>query len=92
MFVEFSYGIWTNSLGLISDAFHMLFDCTALLVGLYAAVMSKWKVRYVCAALIMQANFPLGVFFSFYRPRECFHMAMGALRFLAGLPTVFFCW
>ena len=37
------YGIWTNSLGLISDGFHMLFDCTALLVGLTAAVMSHWK-------------------------------------------------
>ena len=45
MMVEFSYGIWTNSLGLISDAFHMLFDCTALMVGLYAAIMSKWKVK-----------------------------------------------
>ena len=38
-----AYGIWTNSLGLISDGFHMLFDCTALLVGLAAAVMSHWK-------------------------------------------------
>lgn len=43
MVVEFTYGIWSNSLGLISDAFHMFFDCSALLVGLYAAVMSKWK-------------------------------------------------
>ena len=41
--VEMMYGIWTNSLGLISDGFHMLFDCTALLVGLSAAVMSHWK-------------------------------------------------
>ena len=37
------YGIWTNSLGLISDGFHMLFDCTALFFGLYAAVMTHWK-------------------------------------------------
>lgn len=42
-FVELLYGAWTNSLGLISDGFHMLFDCTALVVGLYAAVMSRWK-------------------------------------------------
>ena len=35
--------MWTNSLGLISDGFHMLFDCTALLVGLYASLMSRWK-------------------------------------------------
>ncbi|KRX45729.1 Zinc transporter 5 [Trichinella murrelli] len=41
--VEFLYGIWTNSLGLISDAFHMLFDCSALVVGLVAAVMSSWR-------------------------------------------------
>eukprot|EP00048_Salpingoeca_helianthica_P001871 m.52408 g.52408 ORF g.52408 m.52408 type:complete len:716 (-) comp11770_c0_seq4:347-2494(-) len=43
MVVEFTYGIWSNSLGLISDAFHMFFDCSALMVGLYAAVMAKWK-------------------------------------------------
>ena len=40
--VELLYGIWTNSLGLISDGFHMLFDCAALLVGLLAALMQKW--------------------------------------------------
>jgi len=37
------YGVWTNSLGLISDGFHMFFDCSALVMGLYAAVMSHWK-------------------------------------------------
>ncbi|XP_076443611.1 proton-coupled zinc antiporter SLC30A5-like [Babylonia areolata] len=42
-FVELIYGAWTNSLGLISDGFHMLFDCSALVMGLYAAVMSRWK-------------------------------------------------
>ncbi|XP_022333860.2 proton-coupled zinc antiporter SLC30A5-like isoform X1 [Crassostrea virginica] len=42
-FVELVYGVWTNSLGLISDGFHMLFDCSALVMGLYAAVMSRWK-------------------------------------------------
>ena len=41
--MELLYGVWSNSLGLISDGFHMLFDCTALLVGLYAALMSRWK-------------------------------------------------
>nr|CDJ94129.1 Cation efflux protein domain containing protein [Haemonchus contortus] len=40
--VEFLYGFWTNSLGLISDGFHMLFDCSALVMGLVAAVMSRW--------------------------------------------------
>lgn len=41
-FIELIYGAWTNSLGLISDGFHMLFDCSALVMGLYAAVMSRW--------------------------------------------------
>ncbi|XP_020902949.1 zinc transporter 5, partial [Exaiptasia diaphana] len=41
--VELAYGVWTNSLGLISDGFHMLFDCTALVLGLCAALMSRWK-------------------------------------------------
>ena len=27
-FVELFYGVITNSLGLISDSFHMFFDCT----------------------------------------------------------------
>nr|ACO15036.1 Zinc transporter 7-A [Caligus clemensi] len=44
-FVELFYGIWTNSLGLISDAFHMFFDCTGLLAGLAASVISKWKAN-----------------------------------------------
>ena len=44
-FVELIYGVWTNSLGLISDGFHMLFDCSALCLGLFAAVMSKWKAN-----------------------------------------------
>jgi zinc transporter 5/7 len=30
-------------LGLISDGVHMLFDCSALVMGLFAAVVSQWK-------------------------------------------------
>jgi len=41
-FVELTYGIWLNSLGLISDSFHMFFDCTALMTGLIATVISRW--------------------------------------------------
>nr|XP_039258310.1 zinc transporter 7-like isoform X1 [Styela clava] len=44
-FVELFWGIWSNSLGLISDSFHMFFDCTALLAGLAASVVSKWKAN-----------------------------------------------
>jgi solute carrier family 30 (zinc transporter), member 5/7 len=47
MSVEFLYGIWSNSLGLISDAFHMFFDCAALMVGLYASVVAKQKATRV---------------------------------------------
>merc|ERR1719452_191762 len=42
-FVELFYGVWTNSLGLISDSFHMFFDCTGLMAGLVATVITKWK-------------------------------------------------
>ncbi|XP_062509376.1 zinc transporter 7-like [Corticium candelabrum] len=42
-FVELFYGIWSNCLGLISDSFHMFFDCTALLAGLIATIISKWR-------------------------------------------------
>ena len=42
-FVELFYGVWTNSLGLISDSFHMFFDCTGLLAGLVASVITKWR-------------------------------------------------
>lgn len=44
-FVELFYGMWTNSLGLISDAFHMFFDCTALLAGLIATIVARWQAN-----------------------------------------------
>lgn len=31
--------------GLISDSFHMFFDCTGLLAGLVASVITKWKAN-----------------------------------------------
>ena len=43
MLVELLYGMWANSLGLISDAAHMLFDCTALLLGIAASYVSQWR-------------------------------------------------
>ncbi|CCG83327.1 Uncharacterized transporter C17D4.03c [Taphrina deformans PYCC 5710] len=42
MIVQMLYGFWSNSLGLISDSIHMLFDCLALVIGLVAAIISKW--------------------------------------------------
>ncbi|OVA14343.1 Cation efflux protein [Macleaya cordata] len=41
MVVEFVAGFMSNSLGLISDASHMLFDCAALAIGLYASYISR---------------------------------------------------
>ncbi|KAI9600707.1 hypothetical protein H4Q26_000498 [Puccinia striiformis f. sp. tritici PST-130] len=40
MFIQMTYGIWTNSLGLIT--IHMFFDCMALGMGLFASVMATW--------------------------------------------------
>ncbi|XP_071692810.1 uncharacterized protein [Rutidosis leptorrhynchoides] len=41
MVVEFFAGFMNNSLGLISDACHMLFDCAALAIGLYASYIAR---------------------------------------------------
>lgn len=45
MVVEFSVGFMSNSLGLISDACHMLFDCAALAIGLYASYISRFPAN-----------------------------------------------
>ncbi|PWN25963.1 cation efflux protein, partial [Jaminaea rosea] len=42
MVVQLLWGVWTNSLGLVSDAIHMFFDCAAIGMGLFASVMSNW--------------------------------------------------
>ena len=41
MFVEMGYGLYANSLGLISDAFHMLSDCFTMLIALIAIYISS---------------------------------------------------
>jgi zinc transporter 5/7 len=41
MFVELSYGAWTNSLSLISDSGHMFLDCMGLVIGLYASYIAR---------------------------------------------------
>jgi zinc transporter 5/7 len=43
MVVQLIWGTWTNSLGLISDAIHMFFDCLAIGMGLLASVMQMWQ-------------------------------------------------
>uniref|UniRef100_A0A8C7SGU8 Zinc transporter n=1 Tax=Oncorhynchus mykiss TaxID=8022 RepID=A0A8C7SGU8_ONCMY len=82
-FVELSYGIWSNSLGLISDSFHMFFDCTALLAGLAASVISRWRSNdsfsygYVRAEVL--AGFVNGLFLIF---TAFFIFSEGVERFL----------
>jgi len=68
-FVELFYGVWTNSLGLISDSFHMFFDCTGLLAGLVGTIITKWRANerysygYVRAEIL--AGFINGLFLLF---------------------------
>lgn len=66
MLVQTFYGIATGSLGLLSDSIHMLFDCLALLVGLCAAVMSKWppsmRFPYGLGKMDTLAGFANGIF------------------------------
>lgn len=56
-------------MGLISDSFHMFFDCTALLAGLAASVIMKWRANerfsygYVRAEVL--AGFVNGLFLLF---------------------------
>src|SRR5579862_9027862 len=40
MGVQMGYGIYTNSLGLVSDSIHMLVDCAAIAFGLAASVLA----------------------------------------------------
>ncbi|CDU24367.1 related to zinc transporter [Sporisorium scitamineum] len=47
MGVQLLWGVWTNSLGLISDAIHMFFDCAAIGMGLFASVMATWPTDAV---------------------------------------------
>ncbi|GJE91102.1 cation efflux protein [Phanerochaete sordida] len=66
MGVQMLYGIWTNSLGLISDAIHMAFDCMAIGVGLIASVMARWapneRFTYGYSRIETLSGFSNGVF------------------------------
>ncbi|VVB09324.1 unnamed protein product [Arabis nemorensis] len=71
MVVEIVAGFMSNSLGLISDACHMLFDCAALAIGLYASYISRLPANH-------QFNYGRGDFykqsfgcFGWRASREC---------------------
>ncbi|KAH8978072.1 cation efflux protein, partial [Lactarius akahatsu] len=66
MMVQMLYGIWTNSLGLISDAIHMGFDCMAIGVGLFASIMATWppneRFTYGYGRIETLSGFANGIF------------------------------
>ncbi len=68
MFVELIVGFLTNSLGLISDAGHMMFDCTALAIGLYASYIAKFQANdvytYGFVLILIYCCFDLFTYFS----------------------------
>ena len=74
MLVQTFYGLATGSLGLLSDSIHMFFDCIALVVGLCAAVMSKWppstRFPYGYGKMDTLAGFANGIFLM-YVSRTC---------------------
>lgn len=41
MFIELAYGYLSNSLGLVADSFHMLFDSLGLFISLVASYISQ---------------------------------------------------
>lgn len=55
-----------KGLGLLSDGIHMLFDCSALVMGLLAAIISQWKptriYSYGFARVEVLAGFINGLF------------------------------
>jgi zinc transporter 5/7 len=73
MFIELFYGLYSNSLGLVSDAGHMLFDCAALAIGLYASYVSNvaadsvYSYGYVASFLLFFCCFVPGLFFFAFR-------------------------
>lgn len=66
MMVQMLYGVWTNSLGLISDAIHMGFDCMAIGVGLLASIMATWppneRFTYGYGRIETLSGFANGIF------------------------------
>ncbi|XP_076921779.1 uncharacterized protein LOC143583324 [Bidens hawaiensis] len=66
MVVEFVAGFMNNSLGLISDACHMLFDCAALAIGLYASYIARLpansRYNYGCGRFEVLSGYVNAVF------------------------------
>ncbi|KAI6112853.1 cation efflux protein [Pisolithus sp. B1] len=68
MLIQMLYGVWTNSLGLISDVWLFIwqFDCLAIGVGLFASIMAKWppneRFTYGYGRIETLSGFANGIF------------------------------
>ena len=71
-FVELFYGVWTNSLGLISDSFHMFFDCTGQL-HLHSKYRAELSLKYY---LSMDPALSQDLDFALYDSQETSFKAM----------------
>lgn len=73
--VEAVYGILTNSLSLTSDALHMFFDSSAIILGLFATVVAKWDADekftygYVLFVVFRFFFFDIDPFNLYYNPQ-----------------------
>ena len=88
MFIEFFYGLMSNSLSLISDAGHMMLDCMGLVIGLLASYISRVKPNriftYGYGRFETLSGFVNGVFLVFV----ALSVALEALERLAAPPNV----
>eukprot|EP00401_Gymnodinium_catenatum_P066895 CAMPEP_0117604712 /NCGR_PEP_ID=MMETSP0784-20121206/78826_1 /TAXON_ID=39447 /ORGANISM="" /LENGTH=351 /DNA_ID=CAMNT_0005407747 /DNA_START=140 /DNA_END=1191 /DNA_ORIENTATION=+ len=55
MFVEVSYGLLANSLGLVSDAVHMLFDCLAVRVEVLGGFVNSILLIFTSFELLVSS-------------------------------------
>jgi zinc transporter 5/7 len=70
IFFEMGYGSMNHSLGLVADSFHTTFDCLALCISLFTAIISKYKPKngtfsYGYERLEVLLGFSNGVFLLF---------------------------
>ncbi|KAG9407688.1 hypothetical protein AC1031_002406 [Aphanomyces cochlioides] len=88
MFVEFVVGYMTNSLGLLSDAGHMLFDNGALVIGLVAAMVSKWPASRQFTYGFDRVEVLSGFVNSLLLVFMAFHFMMEAVERIFDPPTI----
>jgi zinc transporter 5/7 len=84
MLIQGLYGYLSGSLGLLSDTVHMFFDCLGLVVGLGAAVASKWptspEMPYGWGKLNTLSGFGNGIFLMLVSVEFIWEAAEGMLE------------